>query len=376
MRIGIICYPTYGGSGAAATDLGQQLAARGHEIHILSSARPFRLANEPRNPNLHLHQISRINYPVLNGELYTLATAVNMSQLVKEHQVEILHSHYAVPHAVSAWLARELCHDGAVKIVTTLHGTDITLVGSDPGFAPVVEMGIRNSDAVVSVSQWLADQTQQRFGLENHCQVIYNFVDSQRYSRSAHSMCLRTWYARPEEKVILHISNFREVKRTGDVVRIFARIVKKVPSVLLLVGDGPTAESTLQLARDMGVIDQVRFLGLQGDVASLLSIGDLFLFPSAYESFGLAVLEAMSCEVPVICSNGGGLPEVMVQGETGYLCDVGDVDAMAERGIEILKDESLALKMGKAGRHRAVNVFNPEIAVNDYEKLYANLLSR
>ncbi len=374
MRIGIVCYPTYGGSGAAATELGRHLAARGHSVHLISYGRPFRIGATNYQENFYLHQIASVHYPVLRSELYTLSAAVKMAQLVREERLEILHSHYAVPHAVSAMLARQICNGEEVKLVTTLHGTDITLVGSNPAFASVVKMGIAHSDAVVSVSHWLAGETERRFGLDKPYRIIHNFVDGEEFKPIGHSCCARRCLAGENEKILLHISNFRRVKRVQDVVKVFARVVEEVPSVLLMVGDGPDQDLATETAREMGVADRVRFLGQQNDIATLLGIGDLFLFPSEYESFGLAVLEAMACEVPVVCSDGGGLPEVMVHGETGYLCPVGDVETMAARAIEILKDPGLARTLGKAGRSRAQERFSPKIAMDAHEQLYESLL--
>jgi N-acetyl-alpha-D-glucosaminyl L-malate synthase BshA len=377
VRIGIVCYPTYGGSGAAATDLGRHLAARGHTVHLISYGRPFRMTKGYQE-NLFLHQIATVDYPVLRSELYTLSTAVKMAQLAEEQDLDILHSHYAVPHAVSAMLAKQICEGNGgkqhFKTVTTLHGTDITLVGSNPAFAPVVRMGIAHSDAVISVSHWLAGETERHFGLCKPCRIIHNFVDAEEFRPAPVGCRSKACFAPGSEKVLLHISNFRPVKRVGDVIRVFERVVREVPSVLLMVGDGPEHDGAVRLAQELGVADKVRFLGLQSDIATLLGIGDLFLFPSEYESFGLAVLEAMASELPVVCSNGGGLPEVMVQGETGYLCPVGDVETMAQRAIELLRDQALAREFGRAGRARACEKFSPQVALDAHEDLYLSLI--
>ena len=373
MRIGIACHPTYGGSGAAATELGRHLVRRGHSVHIISTDRPFRLNRAAYQENLYLHQVESVKYPVLKSELYTLSCSVKMAQIVRDEGLDILHSHYAVPYAVSAMLARQLCPESGVKLVTTLHGTDITLVGSHPAFAPVVRMALHHSDAVVSVSHWLSRETCRLFGLCESIRVIHNFVDTAEFRRRAESRCFRASLARPEEKVVLHISNFRPVKRTADVVRVFRRIVDETPAVLLMVGDGPDRDAAHTLSHELGVGERVHFLGLQDDIAGFLAIGDLLLFPSEYESFGLAVLEAMASEVPVVCSNGGGLPEVMAQGETGYMCPVGDVEEMAARAVEILRDSEKARRMGQAGRARAEERFNPEQALEAHEELYESL---
>jgi N-acetyl-alpha-D-glucosaminyl L-malate synthase BshA len=376
MRIGIVCYPTYGGSGVVATELGRHLAKRGHVVHIISFDRPFRLAGDGYQENLYLHQIEMVGYPALRTECYTLAAAVKMAELVREEDLDILHSHYAVPHAVSAMLARQMCPGSRVGVVTTLHGTDITLVGSNPAYAPAVKLGLDNSDAIVAVSHWLCRETNRRFKLTRQCQVIHNFVDTTHFDRVGSRPCLRDQFAKPEEKIVLHISNFRPVKRVSDVVRVFSRVAQKTPSILLMIGDGPDRERAGDLARELGVLDRVRFLGLQDNIAAFLSIADLFLFPSDYESFGLAVLEAMACEVPVISSDGGGLPEVMAQGETGYLCPVGDVDGMAQRALEVLFDPAKARAMGQAGRRRAIERFSPGAALDAHEALYRSLIER
>lgn len=378
LRIGIVCYPTYGGSGAAATELGCQLAARGHTIHIMAYDRPFRLNKAPFQENLYLHEIATVDYSLMRSELYTLSAAVTMAQLVEEAKLDILHSHYAVPHAVSALLARDVANGNQrVKLVTTLHGTDITLVGSHPAFLPVVRMGISRSDAVVSVSHWLAEETRRRFGLCGrgaNCCVIHNFVDPEVYKPRDDAECRRKAFARPEEKIVLHISNFRPVKRVADAIRVFAGILREQPAVLLMIGDGPDRGKAWETARELGVLDRVRFLGFQDDVAGMLSLADLFLFPSEYESFGLVVAEAMASEVPVVCTDGGGLPEVMAHGETGYLCEVGNIEEMTARSVEILKNPEKAETMGRAGRRRAMEHFSPEKAVKAYENLYEALL--
>ncbi|MBN1867836.1 N-acetyl-alpha-D-glucosaminyl L-malate synthase BshA [Candidatus Sumerlaeota bacterium] len=377
MRIGIVCYPTYGGSGAAATELARCLAARGHSVHLVSASRPFRMADDTFQENLTLHEIPSVDYPVLRSELYTLSTAVKLAELIEEENLDILHSHYAVPHAVSAMLARQICPRSQARLVTTLHGTDITLVGSNRAFAPVVRLGLQASDAVIMVSNWLAEETRRRFGLcaSKPCRVIHNFVDGNRFKRPETPVCCRRSLAKPDQKIVVHLSNFRPVKRVNDVIRIFHRIVSEVPSVLLMVGDGPDRDAASTLVHELGIEKSVRFLGLQNDIVSLLSAADLFLFPSQYESFGLAVLEAMACETPVVCTSGGGLPEVMEDGATGYMCAVGDNDEMARRSVEILLDSAKARDMGRAGRARALEFFNPDRMLDAHEDLYETILS-
>lgn len=376
MRIGIVCYPTYGGSGAAATELGLHLARRGHSVHLISGDRPFRAAHLDFTRNFVLHEIPSVKYPVLRSELYTLSTAVCMAQLADEENLDVLHSHYAVPHAVSAVLARRIAKNRRVRLVTTLHGTDITLVGSHPAFAPVVRMGILESDAVIAVSSWLRAEMHRRFDLDNACHVIHNFVDPEEYRPLRRPRCSRRTLAEPGEKIVMHVSNFRPVKRVADVVGVFARIVREVPAVLVMVGDGPDRDQAERMAHELGVHEHVRFLGLQEDVATLLDLADLFLFPSEYESFGLAALEAMACETPVVCSDSGGLPEVVEDGVTGILCPMGDVEAMAQQSIAILRDEKRALAMGHAARLRATTLFGPDQAVRAHEELYESLLAQ
>ena len=271
LRIGIVCYPTYGGSGVAATELARLLAGRGHMVHIIAFDRPFRFHASGLEGNLFFHQVETVKYPVLRSELYTLSTAVKMANLVEEENLDILHSHYAVPHAVSAMLARQMVPESGVRLVTTLHGTDITLTGSHPAFAPVVRMGLQYSDGVVAVSQWLADETKRRFGIcRRGCRVIHNFVDPGEVPpRRRERCCARKWFAAPEQKILVHVSNFRPVKRVADVVRVFARVAEKVDSVLLMVGEGPDHGAAAQLARELGVADRVKFLGLQDDVTGI-----------------------------------------------------------------------------------------------------------
>lgn len=377
LRIGIVCYPTYGGSGAVATELGRLLARRGHVIHFISYARPFRLIDD-FHPNIFYHEVSSESYPLFQGQLYTISVAVKMAEIIRHVGLDLLHVHYALPHALSAGLAIEMLPpEQRIPTVTTLHGTDITLVGSNPAFLPVVRMGLARSDAVVSVSHWLAEETRRRFGLcakGPRCGVIHNFVDPEIYRPDLPGPAPRSRFAAADEKILCHISNFRPVKRVADVVRVFARVAAERPSRLLMVGDGPDRATAYETARALNVADRVQFLGFQDNVPGLLALSDLLLFPSEYESFGLAVLEALATELPVVCSDGGGLPEVMVQGETGYMCPVGDVDAMARRALEILADPELATRMGRAGRRRALEHFHPDRIVGAYERLYQHLI--
>ncbi|MFH0795001.1 MAG: N-acetyl-alpha-D-glucosaminyl L-malate synthase BshA, partial [bacterium] len=341
--------------------------------HFISYALPFRLQRE-FHENIYFHETEQVNYPVLNSNLYTLSLAVKMSQIVQDENLDLIHVHYAVPHAISAFLAKRLISPRRIPVVTTLHGTDITLVGRSPSFFPVVKFGIQESDAVVAVSKWLRAETYEHFQITKEVEVIYNFVDTEEF-KPGRSPCRREHFAKADEKILLHISNFRPVKRLEDVVRICGLINARVASRLILVGDGPDRDKAFRLAQELNIADRVRFVGKQESIQPYFSIADLFLFPSEYESFGLAALEAMSCEVPVITSDGGGLPEVLEQGVSGHLCSVGSVECMADYGVELLTNEEKSRAMGAAGRKRAIEHFSADRAVTEYENLYKRLLS-
>jgi len=372
LRIGIVCYPTYGGSGAVATDLGRILARRGHTIHFISYARPFRLAGD-FHENIVYHEIGGETYPLFQGQLYTLSAAVKIYEIVNNEGLDLLHLHYALPHAISAWIAIEMLGErGAIPTLTTLHGTDITLVGSKPSFHPAVQLGLDKSDALTTVSRWLSNKTCEIFSICDRIQVIYNFIDPQVF-KPGEGSCQRSHLAVPDEKIIMHISNFRPVKRVEEVVSVFARVARRLPARLVMIGDGPDREKAERRAEALGVADRVTMLGKQPGVEHFLPLADLFLFPSAGESFGLAALEALACETPVVGCCAGGLPEVVEDGVCGRLCETDDVDALAEATLEILGDDEQRLAMGQAGRRRAIDHFAADRIIPQYEALYHQL---
>jgi N-acetyl-alpha-D-glucosaminyl L-malate synthase BshA len=338
MKIGIVCYPTFGGSGVIATELGKALADRGHQVHFVTYNQPARL--DLFSENLFYHEVSVSNYPLFDFPPYELALASRLVDVVRFEKLDILHVHYAIPHASAAFMAKQilLTYGIYIPVVTTLHGTDITLVGRDRTFKPVVTFSINQSDGVTAVSQHLKNDTYQYFEIEKDIKVIPNFIDLTRFSLKAKDHFKKA-IAPAGEKIIIHTSNFRKVKRTEDVIRIFAELIQKIPAKLLMVGDGGDRSKCEQLSRDLGVSDNVRFLGKQDAIEEILSVADLFLMPSESESFGLAALEAMACKVPVISSNAGGLPELNVDGVTGFLKNVGDVEGMAEKAVYILEDD-------------------------------------
>jgi N-acetyl-alpha-D-glucosaminyl L-malate synthase BshA len=376
MRIGISCYPVYGGSGVVATELGKALAARGHEVHFMAYALPFRLGNLTRN--LYFHEVSVNAYPLFEHPPYTLNLTSMMTDLVRHQKLDLLHVHYAIPHATSAVLARQILQTQGIRVpvVTTLHGTDITIVGRDPSFAPVVNYSINESDAVTAVSEYLRQETLAHFDIKKEIEVIPNSIDSRTFRRMDESE-LRRHLCPDCEKVLVHISNFRPVKNTLHVVRIFHRLWSEGHKIkLLLVGDGPDRVPAEHLARELGVHDHVRFLGKQESVEEVLSISDVFLMPSGSETFGLAALEAMACEVPVVASDIGGLPELVVEGETGYLCPLGDIEAFAERTRRILTDTALATRMSRAARERARDLYDERTIIPMYESLYERTIEQ
>jgi L-malate glycosyltransferase len=373
MRIGIVCYPTYGGSGALATDLGTHLAAQGHCVHIISYEMPFRLTRG-MGDRVYFHEVPMTDYPVMTHPYYSLNLAVKIGQVAEEANLDILHVHYAVPHAVSAFLAREMLAPRALPVVTTLHGTDITLVGNAPAYQPVVRFSIDQSDAVTAVSHWLREQTIEHFAPQREVNVIHNFVDTERFQPRETNGDERRRLAGDDEKIVMHISNFRPVKRLVDVMEIFVRIARQTPSRLILVGDGPDRGVAAEVARCNGISERVVFLGKQSEIESLLPQADLFLFPSDHESFGLAPAEAMACEVPVVASDSGGLPEVIDHGETGFLAPVGAVEEMAEMALRVLRDADLAQRMGHAARRAIHERFSPETILSHYMELYRRLI--
>lgn len=369
MKIGMVCYPTYGGSGVVATELGKALADKGHQIHFISYAMPMRLNGYLGN--VFYHEVEMASYPLFEFPLYTPALASKMVEVCRFEKLDVIHAHYAIPHATSAYLAREIVNNG-LKIVTTLHGTDITLVGLEPSFLPVMKFSIEKSDGVTAVSRFLREKTTTNYGINKDIRVIPNFVDIDNYKRvDREDICER--FAPTGEKILIHTSNFRAVKRVQDVIRIFDQVRKKLPSKLILVGDGPDRSGCELLVRELGIQEHVKFLGKQQELVPILSAADLFLMPSQSESFGLSALEAMACEVPVISSSVGGLPELQLHGETGYIAEIGDVDRMARYAIELLTNESKLALFRKAARRRAME-FDVHKIVNQYEDYYEECL--
>jgi L-malate glycosyltransferase len=372
MKIGIVCYPTYGGSGVVATELGKALANRGHQIHFISYAMPMRLERS-YSGNVFYHEVEMASYPLFEFPLYTPALASKIVEVAKFEKLDLIHAHYAIPHAISAYLARQILR-GTPRFVTTLHGTDITLVGLEPSFLPVMKFSIEQSDGVTAVSRFLKEKTLTNYGIEKDIAVIPNFVDTEKYRR-IDATDVRQRFAPGGEKVFIHISNFRAVKRVPDVIRVFAEALKKVPSRLLLVGDGPERSACEILTRELGLQEHVRFLGKQLEIIPLLSAADLMLMPSQSESFGLSALEAMSCEVPVISSSVGGLPELQVHGETGYIAEIGDVNRMARYAVDLLTNDARMQLFMAACRRRAVENFDVNTIVAQYENHYAQCLA-
>lgn len=369
MNIGIVCYPTFGGSGVVATELAKGLAHRDHNVHILSYARPARL--DTFRTNISYHEVNMNTYPLFEYPPYDLALANQMANLIEFEDIDVLHVHYAIPHATSAYLAKQILGEKAerVPLITTLHGTDITIVGSDPSYKSVVDFSINQSDGVTAVSEYLKNETYERFDIKKDIKVIPNFIDLERFKKSDKNHFKKA-ICPNGEKVVVHVSNFREVKRVPEVISVFNHILENdIEAKLLLVGDGPDRQRAEQRCRDLGICSQVRFLGKQDQVEEVLSIADLFVIPSGSETFGLAALEAMSCSVPVISSNIGGLPEVNVQGETGYLCDLDDIDCMGKHAVEILSDEDLHKRMSRNARKQAEK-FEMSRIISVYEEYY------
>lgn len=371
MRIGITCYPTVGGSGTVANELGLHLARRDHEVHFIAQ----RLLMRPGefHENVRFHEVDRTSLALFEDPPNDLALAAKMADVARENRLELLHVHYAIPYAVTAFLAKQLVGDAAPRLVVTLHGTDITLIAQDRSFCELTRFGIECSDAVTAVSEFLRKTTEDELQVQKPIEVIPNFVDLQAWCPTR-AYKDRSAFAAPGERVLLHTSNFRPVKRIADVVRIFERVNREVPSVLLMAGEGPERALARTLARRLGLGERVRFLGQQEGTAEVTGMADVFLLPSELESFGLAALEAMACGVPVVGSDAGGLPEVVRHAETGYLLPVGDVEGMAARTIEILKDDEHRREMGRAGRRRAAALFGADRVVSQYERLYERAL--
>jgi N-acetyl-alpha-D-glucosaminyl L-malate synthase BshA len=374
LRVGLVCYPSQGGSGVVATELARELARRGHCAHVISYQLPFRLGGtgQKARENVAFHQVEVPMYPLFQFPPYGAALANKIVEVARYERLDLLHVHYAVPHAVSAALARAVLAPARLPVITTLHGTDVTVTGTDPAIREVVTWSLQQSDAVTAVSDALAASAARAFGLAS-VRRIYNFIDPA-VMRRRHDPALRARYARPEDAVLIHASNFRPVKNVGDVVRIFAGVVRQRPAVLLLCGDGPEAGVAHRVAHELGVADRVHFLGVQEEIAPILSIADLFLLPSSYESFGLVALEAMACEVPVVCSLVGGLPEVVEEGKTGFLRPVGDIPAMVEAALRALEPDRLATMRQHARRH-AVQRFSASRILPQIEALYVEVVS-
>ncbi len=369
MRLGVTCHPSAGGSGILGAELGLALGERGHEVHFVTFETPFRL---PRfQKNVLTHSVAAVTYPLFHHHPCSLALATKIAEVAEQNQIDIWHAHYAIPHAASAIMARDMLPpDKRFKLITTLHGTDITLVGMDPSFFRITKFSMEHSDAVTAVSDWLRDATLDQFKLARDVQTIYNFVDTDRFVPRGKE---QSQLADGDQKIIMHISNFRPVKRVTDVVRVFHKVIDKVNARLVMVGDGPERISASGVARQLRIENKVAFLGKQEQVESLVSAADLILQPSEHESFGLVPLEAMSCEVPVLATAAGGICEVIEHGVTGFLCEVGDIDAMAEHAVCILSDPEYARQIGRQGRRRAIERFPRDQIVSKYEQLYTSL---
>lgn len=374
MKIGIVCYPTFGGSGVLATELGKALAQKGHFVHFITYQQPVRLNGFI--PNIFYHEVQVPTYPLFDYPPYETALASAMVDVIKNNQLQLLHVHYAIPHASAAYMAKKILEQEGIYIpvITTLHGTDITLVGRDKTYAPVVAFSINQSDAITAVSQNLKDETFRTFKIEKNIEVIHNFVDVQRFKRKPID-AFKKLIAPNGERVLLHASNFRKLKRVQDVVKIFYEVSRQIPSKLLFVGDGPERGHAEELCRQLGVCDDIRFVGKQEQMEDILVIADLFLLTSEYESFGLAALEAMAAGVPVVSTNAGGLVEIMVQGVTGFMSDVGDVEGMSRQALDILQNDARLLQFKQNAAQHA-HIFDIHNIVPLYEKLYDEILSQ
>lgn len=376
LRIGITCYPSYGGSGVVATELGIELAARGHEIHFITSSQPFRLIG--RETHVHFHQVEVFQYPLFEHPPYDLALATRMAEVAEFYKLDLLHVHYAIPHSVCAYLARQMlaARGRHIPIITTLHGTDITLVGLDRSFLPITRFGIEQSDGVTAISEHLRERTHSAFRIDTPIEVIRNFVNCDVYVRKPELVAeMRPLYAEPGEALLVHLSNFRPVKRIADVVKVFAEITQALPARLMLIGDGPERSTAEYLARQLGVEDRIHFLGKQDNVNELLPCADLMLMPSELESFGLAALEAMACSVPAIATRVGGVPELIHDGIDGRLFEVGDVESMAKAAIALLRDPAQLSTMGVQARKTAQDHFCAYTIIGLYEDFYRRILA-
>ena len=373
MKIGITCYPTYGGSGVVATELGKALAQEGHEIHFISYALPFRLNNFVEN--IVFHEVEMSSYPLFEFPLYSLALASKMVEVANYENLDLLHVHYAIPHASSAYLAKQMLKEKRdLKVITTLHGTDITLVGLEPSFLPLVKFSIEESDGVTAVSRFLKEKTLTNYNINKEIEVIPNFIDTE-VLKPKENGCFRKNLATKGEKIIVHTSNFRQVKRVSDTIRVLEKVIKEVPAKLILVGDGPDRSECERLCRELRLCDRVKFLGKQDGLAEILNSADLFLIPSQSESFGLAALEAMACGVPVVSSSVGGLPELIRHNETGFIAEIGDIDRMAKYSIDLLTNPKKHKIFSENSRKRAVEKFDKSVILPQYMEHYNKVLN-
>ena len=375
MRIGIVCYPTFGGSGVVATELGMALADKGHEVHFVTYNQPVRL--DFISHDLHFHEVLMEEYPLFQYQPYELALSTKLVEVVSKYNLEILHVHYAIPHAYAAYMAKMMLKEKGIniKVVTTLHGTDITLVGSHPSYKTAVEFSINNSDVVTSVSESLKQDTLRLFKITNEIKVVHNFIDTEKYDRESLNECQRIAVAKPEERILTHISNFRPVKRIEDVIKIFHSVKKVISAKLLMVGEGPDKRKAELLVKKLGISDSVIFLGNSHEIEKILCYTDVFLLPSKSESFGLSALEAMAANTAIISTNTGGLPEVNVHGVTGYLSNLGDVEDMAKNTLNILRDD-LTLSRFKINAKNHTNKFRLENILPIYENIYSSVLEK
>jgi N-acetyl-alpha-D-glucosaminyl L-malate synthase BshA len=380
MKIGITCYPTYGGSGVVATELGIELAQRGHDVHFISYQQPIRLTEE--HPRIHFHEVSVSQYPLFQYPPYDLALASRMAEVAEVYGLDLLHVHYAIPHTASALLAKQMLaksRNGSrrkLPVVTTLHGTDITLVGLDRSYLPITRFSIEESDGVTAISDYLRERTKQEFDVQNHIEVIYNFVNCDLYKRDPKLMANREQYAASNERLLVHLSNFRPVKRVQDVIEIFDRVQAEIPARLMMIGDGPDRAWAEFMAKRKGIKERVHFLGKQDRVNELLPLADVMLMPSELESFGLASLEAMACHVPPIATDQGGVPELIEHGKTGFLAPVGDIENMTRYALELLSDADRLRTMGESARFEAQSRFCASKIIMKYEAFYARVLER
>ena len=373
MKIGVVCYPTFGGSGVVATELGIELSKKGYEVHFITYSQPVRL--DALSSNLHYHEVNVPDYPLFKYEPYELALSSKLFDVILKHKIDVLHVHYAIPHAYAAYMAKKILKENGynIPIITTLHGTDITLVGNNPFYKPAVTFSINKSDIVTCVSKSLMEDTREFFGIKREIKVIPNFIDIDKYARK-HNLCQGNMLAQDDEKIIVHVSNFRPLKRIIDVLKIFEKINQKIKSKLIMVGDGPDKKKAKDFLRKNNLKNKVIFLGKTSEVDEILCSSDLFLLPSEKESFGLAALEAMALKVPVISTNTGGLKELNINGNSGYTSDIGDIDSMAKNAIKILSDDSLEKKYRNQAFENAKK-YDIKTVIPLYEKIYDKALN-